>query len=42
MNGICLSGASGIEYFYTPYFIAETRWHPNPASYAFDCLEEGG
>jgi hypothetical protein len=34
MNGTLLSGASGREYFYTPY-AWPTRWHADPANYAF-------
>jgi hypothetical protein len=41
MNGVFLTGASGIEYFYTPYVFSETRWHPDPANYAFAQLGEG-
>jgi len=41
MNGIILTGASGREYFYTPYPWA-TRWHPDPANYAFAFQDEGG
>ena len=42
MNGVFLTGASGIEYFYTPYPFAETRWHPDPANYAFGFQGDGG
>ena len=42
MNGVFLTGASGIEYFYTPYPFAETRWHPDPANYAFGFQDESG
>jgi hypothetical protein len=41
MNGIFLNGASGIEYFYTPYFVVETRWHPGSAG-RLHCLKQGG
>jgi len=41
MNGVFLTGASGIEYFYTPYLFSETRWHPDPANYAFAYLGDG-
>jgi hypothetical protein len=34
MNGIFLTGVSGKAYFYTPYLWV-TRWHPDPANYAF-------
>jgi hypothetical protein len=34
MNGTLLVGASGRDYFYTPYLWA-TRWHADPANYAF-------
>ena len=40
MNGVFLTGASGIEYFYTPYLFAGMRWHPDPANYAFACFNE--
>jgi hypothetical protein len=40
MNGVFLTGASGIEYFYTPYLVTETRWHPDPANYAFGFPDE--
>jgi hypothetical protein len=42
MNGVFLTGASGIEYFYTPYLFSEARWHPDPANYAFGHLDESG
>jgi hypothetical protein len=42
MNGVFLAGASGIEYFYTPYPLAETGWHADPANYAFGLLDETG
>ena len=42
MNGVFLTGASGIEYFYTPYLFAEAGWHPDPANYAFGHLDESG
>lgn len=42
MSGVFLTGASGIEYFYTPYPFAETGWHPDPANYAFGHLDESG
>jgi hypothetical protein len=42
MTGVFLAGASGIEYFYTPYLFTETAWHPDPANYAFGYLDEGG
>jgi len=42
MNGVFLTGASGIEYFYTPYLFSEARWHPDPANYAFATCDEGG
>ena len=38
MNGVFLTGASGKEYFYTPYPWA-TRWHADPANYAFGWQE---
>jgi len=42
MSGVFLTGASGIEYFYTPYLFSEARWHPDPANYAFGYCDEGG
>ena len=42
MNGVFLTGASGIEYFYTPYLFSETRWRADPANYAFGYLDESG
>ena len=42
MNGVFLTGASGIEYFYTPYPFAETAWHADPANYAFGHTDESG
>jgi hypothetical protein len=42
MNGVFLTGASGIEYFYTPYLFTEARWQPDPANYAFGHPDEGG
>lgn len=30
-----LTGASGAEYFYTLYPFSRTRWHTDPANYAF-------
>jgi hypothetical protein len=42
MNGVFLTGASGIEYFYTPYLFAEAGWHPDPANYAFAHMDEAG
>jgi hypothetical protein len=42
MNGVFLTGASGIEYFYTPYLFSEAHWHPDPANYAFGYLDESG
>jgi len=42
MNGVFLTGASGIEYFYTPYLSSEARWHADPANYAFGYPDEGG
>jgi hypothetical protein len=42
MNGVFLAGASGIEYFYTPYLLSEARWHPDPANYAFGYVDETG
>jgi hypothetical protein len=42
MNGVFLTGASGIEYFYTPYLFAETAWHADPANYAFAHLDDTG
>jgi len=42
MNGVFLTGASGIEYFYTPYLPAETRWHADPANYAFGSQDGDG
>ena len=42
MGGILLTGASGIEYFYTPYRVGETLWHRDPANYAFGFQDEGG
>jgi hypothetical protein len=41
MDGIFLTGASGIEYFYTPYLFG-TRWHPDPANYAFAYPDASG
>ena len=40
MNGVLLKGASGFEYFYTPYPFAGMRWHADPANYAFAFLDE--
>lgn len=42
MDGVFLTGASGIEYFYTPYLFGETGWHADPANYAFGHVDEGG
>ena len=42
MNGVFLTGQSGIEYFYTPYLFSETRWHADPANYAFGYADEVG
>jgi hypothetical protein len=42
MNGVFLTGASWIEYFYTPYLFAAAGWHPDPANYAFAHLDDGG
>jgi len=42
MISVILTGASGIEYFYTPYLFAEALWHPDPANYAFGSVDEGG
>ena len=42
MNGVFLTGASGIEYFYTPTLFSEARWHPDPANYAFGHTDESG
>jgi hypothetical protein len=42
MNGVFLTGASGIEYFYTPYLFTEACWHPDPANYAFGHPDESG
>ena len=42
MNGVFLTGASGIEYFYTPYLFSEARWHPDPANYVFGHVDESG
>ena len=42
MSGVFLTGASGIEYFYTPYVFGETGFHPDPANYAFGHLDESG
>jgi hypothetical protein len=42
MDGVFLAGASGVEYFYTPYLFDETRWHADPANYAFAQLGEAG
>lgn len=42
MNGVFLTGASGIEYFYTPYLFSEARWHPDPANYVFGYPDESG
>jgi hypothetical protein len=42
MNGVFLTGASGIEYFYTPYLFVEAGWHPDPANYAFAHMDEAG
>ena len=41
MNGTLLTGASGREYFYTPYPWG-TRWRADPANYAFGWLDEAG
>ena len=41
MTGVFLTGASGAEYFYTPYPFAETRWHADPANYAFAHWDDG-
>ncbi len=38
MNGTLLIGASGRDYFYTPYAWA-TRWRSDPANYAFGWLD---
>jgi hypothetical protein len=42
MNGVFLTGASGIDYFYTPYLFSEARWHPDPANYVFGYPDESG
>jgi hypothetical protein len=42
MSGVFLTGASGIEYFYTAYPFAETGWHADPANYAFGHLDDEG
>lgn len=42
MNGVFLTGASGIEYFYTPYLCSEARWQSDPANYAFGHPDENG
>jgi hypothetical protein len=42
LNGVFLTGASGIEYFYTPYLFSDARWHSDPANYAFGFLDEAG
>jgi hypothetical protein len=42
MTGVILTGASGAEYFYTPYAFAATRWHADPANYAFAYPDESG
>jgi hypothetical protein len=39
MNGTLLLGASGREYFYTPYPWG-TRWRADPANYAFGWMDE--
>ena len=41
MNGTLLTGASGRDYFYTPYPWA-TRWRADPANYAFGWQNESG
>jgi len=41
MNGSLIIGASGREYFYTPYAWG-TRWRADPANYAFGWLDESG
>ena len=41
MNGTLLTGASRRTYFYTPYSRA-TRWHADPANYAFGWQDEAG
>jgi hypothetical protein len=41
MNGTLLTGASGREYFYTPYPWG-TRWHADPANYAFGWQDDAG
>lgn len=40
--GTILTGLSGTEYFYTPYPFSRTRWHADPANYAFACLDAAG
>ena len=40
MNGVFLTGQSGIEYFHTPYLFGEARWRPDPANYAFGYTDE--
>jgi len=42
MTGVFLTGASGIEYFYTPYLFAQSGFHPDPANYAFGHVDECG
>jgi len=41
MNGTLLIGASGREYFYTPYSWG-IRWRADPANYAFGWLDGNG
>jgi hypothetical protein len=42
MNGVFLTGASGIDYFYTPYLFSEAHWHSDPANYVFGYPNESG
>jgi hypothetical protein len=42
MTGVILTGASGVDYFYTLYPFTRTRWHTDPANYAFVYPSEDG
>ncbi len=41
-TGTILTGLSGTAYFYTPYPFSRTRWHTDPANYAFAHLDDAG